>query len=189
MKFFNTIPISYFHNLYLNHLYDAPSTLEPFHLLLLQYSTPHNLLPKNVYPNNVFSNVDTPFAIFVNSSPLIALQYHSHSTWEDTQYAYEYGPCSQLLLESEYPHYYKFELSNLDNDSELLLLKLYIYIWYTRLYGHLIDLSYDFQSCFPCFKSRKIFRNYKSCTKVHSFELTKMIIKPNVNLNLTYILN
>jgi hypothetical protein len=43
---------------------------------------------------------------------------------------------------------------------------------YTRLYGHLGDLWCVILSCFPYFKSREVFRNFKSCTKVHSFELT-----------------
>lgn len=177
MKFFISILISYFHIPYLNHLCDVPDIPEPFHQLLHPYSIHHSLLPRNVYPSSVSSNEDTPFAIYVNSFPLISLQYHSHSTLEDTQYACEYDPYSQHLLGSVHPHYCKSALTNLDNESEHLHLKLYIYTSYTILYGHLNDLSYDFQSYFPCFKSRKIFRNYKSCTKVHSFELTKMIIK------------
>ena len=172
MKFFKLTFIlkSYFRNLYLNHPYDVPNIPEPFLRLLRLYSMHHNLSTRNVYPNMCSSNEETPVAIFENSSPLNALQYHLHLFLLGTQYAYERG--LYLLHPSRflYPRCYKLGLSNPDNAFVLHLPTLYIDIWCTKLCEHLIDLLYDYQSYFPLIKNRKIFRNYKSCTKVHSFD-------------------
>ena len=171
MKFFNIIILeSYCHNLYLNHLYDVPSILVPFHRLSRQYSMHHNLSPRNVFTNRFSSNEETQVVKCENSYPLIALQYRLHLSLSDTLYAYGHGLYLQLLSKFLYPRYYKLALTSLDSVFERLLPILYIDIWCTKSYEHLGCLLYGFQFYFPFAKNREIFRNYKSCTKVHSFD-------------------
>ncbi len=165
MKFFNSILISYYRIPYLNHPCDVPNIAEPFHLLSHLYSKLHNLSPKNAYPSNVSLSEDTPSAKHVNSCPSIVLLYHLYLFLVDTLYAYVHDLCLQHLSKSLHLHYYKLELIYLGNDFELHHPIPYTCIWYTKLYEHLNDLLCGSQSYFPFTKSRKIFRNYKSCTK------------------------
>lgn len=165
MKFFNIILISYFHSPYWNRPCDVLNILEPFHLLLHQYSKLHNLFPKNAFPSIFSLSEEILFAKFGNSYLSFSSQYHLYFASAHIQYAYEHDLYLQHPSKSEYLHYYKSVLVDHDIGSEPHLPKLYIDTLYTKLCVRLTDLWCDFQSYFPSIKNRKICRNYKSCTK------------------------
>jgi hypothetical protein len=165
MNFFKSILISYSRNPYWIHPYDVPDILEPFHLLLHPYSILRNLSPRNAYPNIVFLDEKIPFAKFVNSCLSFFSQYHLCFCSVGIQYACEHDLYLQPPLVSEHPHCCKPELANHDNESERHLPIPCSDTLCTKLYVHLNDSWCDFQSYFPSIKSRKICRNYKSCTE------------------------
>jgi len=124
MKFFlNVTLISNY--LFLNwaYPYGVQDILEPSHLLYYQCSMLHSQQPKSADPNIVCST----WEILVEEDEMNDLSFslpkHLYSMKVDTQRAYEYDPCLQLLLEYEHFQNYKSVSTNLDNVVEYRLVK------------------------------------------------------------------
>ena len=149
---------------------DAQDIPVPFHLLSLQYSMPHNQLPKNDGPNIFVSTGEIQFEEPVKFDLLVSSLACLCSLMEGTQYAYVHDPYLQHPSESERSHYYIFEQLNPECAAEYLLVKyendtslpIQGELSYNLHYGS----SFDIQ---PYCKSKTFIETESSCNEIAGF--------------------
>lgn len=102
---------------YLDYLDDAQDTLEPSHLLSVQYSKLHILLPKSVDPNTFCATQDTLAEDDERYVLSTSLPIDLHSLREDILHAYEHDP--YLLHLSRFGHFHYCISGSANRDNAL----------------------------------------------------------------------